>query len=162
MELNIQDPAHHDVLAVNGVASVGGTLNVTLAHGAAPLQDGDTFDIFDFATTVGTFSTLNLPALSAGLGWHANDLYAAGELKVVSMQADYNQDDVIDGLDFLTWQRGESPDPHSAADLAAWRETFGAFVPQPSVAAAVPEPHSILIAALAAAAMAQSRRRITG
>ena len=36
----------------------------------------------------------------------------------VALAGDFNNDGVVDGADFLAWQRGESPEPLSAADLA--------------------------------------------
>jgi hypothetical protein len=39
--------------------------------------------------------------------------------------ADFNADGFVDGRDFLIWQRGESPHPLSAADLALWTEQYG-------------------------------------
>ncbi len=38
--------------------------------------------------------------------------------------ADFKQDFSIDGKDFLTWQRGGSPNPMSASDLAAWEMNY--------------------------------------
>jgi len=38
---------------------------------------------------------------------------------------DFNVDGTYDGLDFLKWQRGESPDPLSASDLADWEANYG-------------------------------------
>ncbi len=32
---------------------------------------------------------------------------------------------VVDGADFLRWQRGQSPDPFSASDLADWEANYG-------------------------------------
>jgi hypothetical protein len=39
--------------------------------------------------------------------------------------ADFDGNGVVDGRDFLLWQRGESPDPLSAADLAVWQGSYG-------------------------------------
>ncbi len=54
--------------------------------------------------------------------------------------ADFNRDALVDGRDFLAWQRGESPDPLSSADLALWQASYGA---DSSLAVAVPEPNSM-------------------
>jgi pectinesterase len=58
--------------------------------------------------------------------------------------ADFNDDGDVDGQDFLVWQRGESPNPGSASDLALWQEQYGAAGDMASVA--IPEPASWLIA----------------
>ena len=42
---------------------------------------------------------------------------------------------------FLSWQRGGSPNPVSAADLAIWQADYGAVVlSSTATTAAVPEP----------------------
>ena len=71
--------------------------------------------------------------------------------------ADYDHDDDVDGLDFLKWQRGESPDPLSAGDLALWEDQYGSPPPL-AAASAVPEPTTCTLT-LAALCLAMSRRR---
>jgi hypothetical protein len=39
--------------------------------------------------------------------------------------ADFDLDGDVDGRDFLKWQRGDSPNPLSSADLALWQEQYG-------------------------------------
>jgi hypothetical protein len=38
---------------------------------------------------------------------------------------DYDNDGDVDGRDFLRWQRGNSPSPLSATDLAVWQANYG-------------------------------------
>jgi hypothetical protein len=71
---------------------------------------------------------------------------------------DFTGDGVVDGADFLKWQRGESPSPLSAADLATWKAGFGTSAAALSVSA-VPEPATIAIGLLGAAAMGVAARR---
>jgi hypothetical protein len=52
---------------------------------------------------------------------------------------DFDDDGDVDGRDFLKWQRGESPDPLSADDLAIWQVQYGTTPPL-SATIAVPEP----------------------
>ncbi len=52
----------------------------------------------------------------------------------------YDLDLEVDGFDFLMWQRGESPDPFSASDLAAWEANYGLVAPLSATSEAVPEP----------------------
>jgi hypothetical protein len=42
-----------------------------------------------------------------------------------TLPGDFNDDDRVDGSDFLAWQRGGSPTPLSAGDLTLWRTRFG-------------------------------------
>ncbi|MCA9235189.1 MAG: hypothetical protein KDA44_06945 [Planctomycetales bacterium] len=72
---------------------------------------------------------------------------------------DFDEDGDVDGGDFLAWQRGDSPTPLSADDLAAWQANFGGGGALASVAAGVPEPGSLLLAALSAALVVGARRR---
>ena len=60
-----------------------GTLGVALINSFVPAA-GDSFDLFDFdaARDAGTFATLNLPTLSAGLLWDAATLYLDGSLRI--------------------------------------------------------------------------------
>lgn len=71
--------------------------------------------------------------------------------------ADFDNDGDVDGRDFLVWQRGASPNPMSAGDLALWKAQFGTA----GLAAdfvAVPEPCGFTIAILTAAFSATARR----
>ena len=74
--------------------------------------------------------------------------------------ADFDGNGVVNGSDFLKWQRGESPAPLSAPDLALWKAQFGSTTQVASVQA-VPEPLAITSAILAGlVAIYVSRRRI--
>ncbi len=76
---------------------------------------------------------------------------------------DFDGNGVTDGADFLAWQRGESPNPLSASDLAAWQANFGAgaltsALRLPPLNIAVPEPASFVLAAGSLALIARRRR----
>ena len=61
---------------------------------------------------------------------------------------DFDLDGDVDGHDFLKWQRGDSLVPLSATDLSKWQESYGN--PAQFIATAlVPEPHSLLLGAVA-------------
>jgi hypothetical protein len=74
--------------------------------------------------------------------------------------ADFDDDDDIDGADFLKWQRGETPGLGSAEELALWEQQYGTTVPAVAAATTVPEPSTLLLASLAGCALLQRRRRI--
>ena len=69
---------------------------------------------------------------------------------------DFDVDGIVDGGDFLAWQRGASPDPHSPADLAAWQAHYGDDL-SAATAAAIPEPAAWVLAALGAMLLVRRR-----
>lgn len=72
------------------------------------------------------------------------------------IDADYNDNDMIEGGDFLDWQRGESPVTLSRFDLSVWQENYG--MDASAVAATrVPEPCCSLLAFAALCAIASPR-----
>jgi hypothetical protein len=86
----------------------------------------------------------------------ASDMQVVGD--TISTPGDFDFDGDVDGRDFLIWQRGDSPDPLSASDLALWQDHYGSG---PLVASAtVPEPSSALLLLLGASlAMSYGRQR---
>ncbi|MBA4105040.1 MAG: hypothetical protein C0485_04720 [Pirellula sp.] len=74
------------------------------------------------------------------------------------LDGDFNDDDVVDGADFLVWQRGGSPNPLSAGDLNLWKTNFGQTAATSAVGS-VPEPASLGLAVMGIAALAAARRR---
>jgi hypothetical protein len=69
---------------------------------------------------------------------------------------DFNGDGAVDGTDFLAWQRGLSPTPLSAQDLAKWKANFGATS---GAAATRPAPEPTTIVQLIAVSSFLPRRR---
>jgi hypothetical protein len=69
---------------------------------------------------------------------------------------DLDGDDDTDGNDFLLWQRGQSPNPLSAGDLADWEAGFGTAT---VAARPVPEPSAVALVGLAAAGLMLASRR---
>lgn len=75
-----------------------------------------------------------------------------------SLPGDFNGDGHVDGRDFLAWQRGESPEHGSDADLATWQTHYGAEAAM-SASVVVPEPVSMALAVVGLAAIITHRRR---
>lgn len=86
---------------------------------------------------------------------------AAFEINAAAaLPGDFNRDDIVDGADFLAWQRafgsttqlsadGSLNKVVDADDLAIWRENFGRTWPASMSAAAVPEPSGFSLVACA-------------
>lgn len=72
----------YDQVLINSGANLGGTLQVSLLNGYTPLLN-DAFDILISQFTSGTFDTLQLPSLSAGLEWEISYTTTTVTLTVV-------------------------------------------------------------------------------
>ena len=55
----------YDVLNVSGAAALGGTINIDLLTGFTPIV-GDTWDVLNYASETGSFTTVNLPTAPVG------------------------------------------------------------------------------------------------
>ena len=75
-----------DKYVVAGALSFGGTLNVVWWGGFIGAE-GQRFDLFDWGSSTGTFSTLDFSAtpLAAGLTWDASKLYLTGEIAIAAV-----------------------------------------------------------------------------
>ncbi len=158
-----------DRLNVAGSASLAGSLSISLLSGFTPAS-GNSFQIISATGGVlGAFNSITFPTLGGGLGW--NILYSgtAVTLQVLStaVPGDYNNNGTVDAADYILWRNGgplqnevHNPGAVTAEDYTEWRSRFGnaagAGASQPN-SAAVPEPTTWLLVALALAALTFSR-----
>ncbi len=147
---------------VSGATALAGGLSVSLASGFTPTL-GDTFAILNASGSLtGTFATESLPTLGGGLALDVQYTSDSVILEVVAagIPGDFDFDGDVDGRDFLAWQRGESPNPFSAGDLAAWQMNYGNGALM-AASVAVPEPSAwvVLIPGLALLFVARSPAR---
>jgi fibronectin type 3 domain-containing protein len=75
-------PLTNNAAKISGTLFEGGAFNVTNISGGA-LAGGDTFTLFNAASYSGSFASVILPSLPAGLGWNMNNLNIDGTLSVV-------------------------------------------------------------------------------
>jgi hypothetical protein len=146
MELAVNTPgAEHDKVVVDGAVTLAGTLDVSLLS-PFTLIPGQTFEIIEVAGAlsgmfdglaegglVGNFSGTNLVISYSGGDGNDVTLLAA-------LPGDFDFDLDVDGLDFLKWQRGQSPTPSSASDLADWETNYGTVPSLSTASTPVPEP----------------------
>lgn len=110
------------------------------------------------------------PQGSGGTVYFDDAYLATGILASEGVGGDFNNDNDVDGADFLTWQRhfGDSNASHAEGDadrstavngddLAVWSSQFGGTPAAERTSASVPEPTSFAILMLAAVACAAMR-----
>ncbi|MEX2168328.1 MAG: LamG domain-containing protein [Pirellulales bacterium] len=144
----------YDVLNVTGSMTLnGGTLSVSLIDGFMPAA-GNSFDILDFASRIGSFTTLNL---QGGAGsWNTSQLLTTGTITFTgsaSVAGDYNGNGTVDAADYVVWRNtlrpsitpgtgadGTGDGVINQADYNFWKSRFGATSGSGSGNTGVPEP----------------------
>jgi autotransporter-associated beta strand protein len=163
----------NDLLDIAGNLDVadGFVLEVLLDGSVSPssLAAGDSWDLFDFSTSSGTFDETDfiLPGgLGSNLAWDTSNLLVDGTISIVSLglPGDYNNDGIVDAADYTVWRdhlgeadetalngNGDGMNGVDEADFALWKSNFGATSGAGSGATAepqgVPEPSSIVLLA---------------
>jgi len=143
-----------DRIDIEGDATLKGNLVIDLLTGFRPSL-GDQFEFLDVAGTLsGQFLGLDEgDFLTAITGQPFQISYAGGDgndvLLTAGLAGDFDADGDVDGNDFLFWQRGESFDPLSASDLAAWEANYSTIAPLAATSTAVPEPGTCLLVCFA-------------
>ncbi len=90
-----------------GNLTFGGNLLVN--NFGDPLQAGDTFKLFSFTGDPGSFASLTLPALGAGLAWNASNLALDGTITVISTtttQPQLSNPQLLDATNFILTATG--------------------------------------------------------
>jgi T5SS/PEP-CTERM-associated repeat protein len=141
--------------------TLAGTLNVTTVAGFSPFA-GQAFDLLNWTLTrTGSFGTLQLPTLAAGLSWNTSQLYTTGVISVAGangLAGDFNQSGTVDAADYVTWRNGGG----SADLLNTWRANFGRTAPAAGGGeeVSVPEPATGVMLALAGLSVIWCRPRL--
>jgi hypothetical protein len=177
----------YDAILAGGQLSFAGNLQIALINGFTPSR-GNEFDILDWSSLSGAFSSLQLPSLVSPLRWNVGQLYADGTLSVVDsshLPGDFNRDTQVTAADIPVMLQALTNVPGyetqygvSDSDLLAIGDfdNSGAFtnadmqgllyllshggivLGSPSPAAPVPEPTSIVLLGLGGLAIAFCRR----
>ena len=104
---------------------------------------------------------LHLQLDPGGFGTQGQYTVRWNELSLVTqagLPGDYNEDNRVDGQDFLIWQRGDSLASMDAGDLNDWRTNFGDVVASTPAVGAVPEPTTLGLVFLAGVGACGLRR----
>jgi hypothetical protein len=172
-------------IAVGGLATLGGALEVSLnSSGANPLapMEGAAYEIISAVEgLIGDFTSFTLPFLGIDLGWFTDPDPVAGTytLRVLStalaIGADFNGDGLVDNDDYLIWlanlgNPGGLGDANGdgrvdGRDFLIWQMQLGGpGMPVPgagsaagSGVAAVPEPSTLILCALACCMLLRRR-----
>ncbi|QDT71270.1 beta strand repeat-containing protein [Lacipirellula limnantheis] len=167
----------YDRVLVGGNAILDGYLNIEIDGGFVPAL-GNTFDILSatFGRS-GTFDTVDVSGMPAGLAFHLDYLPNTVRLTVVNKPiytADFDEDGDVDGTDLTFWKNAynlnqlgdaDGDNDSDGADFLLWQQQFGSApavaIAQPA-AAAVPEPSAaaLLLVAMAGAGWRRSRDRL--
>ena len=158
--------AEYDQLLVSGAVALGGALKVSLTNGFTPTS-GMSFDILDWGSISGTFATLTLPTLGAGLVWNDSQLYLTGALSV-GLPGDFNADSAVNAADYVVWRKNPGG-IYSPDDYNIWRAHFGQTagsgassalpLPPSALESAVPEPAGFVLLSIGVIMGLAVRRR---
>jgi hypothetical protein len=159
LQIELASPSSFDTLVVDGNLTLGGTLSVLLLNGYSPIG-GAAFDILNWGTLTGTFSTLQLPPLAGSLSWDTTRLYTDGVLAVAGagLAGDYNLNGTVDAADYVVWRKmlgqsgsglaadGDGNGTIDTGDYDLWRAHFAqAAGAAAATIAMVPEPENLRI-----------------
>jgi hypothetical protein len=168
----------YDRMIVNGFAQLDGYLNIDIDGGFVPAL-GNVFNIISATGGMaGTFDTVDVSGMPAGLTFHVNYTPTLVQLQVVNkplFDADFDDDGDVDATDYQIWQHafqlnqlGDATGDNisDARDYVIWRKEFGSHAGAGSGAglagvdgANVPEPGmpALAVAALLCAFGARKR-----
>ncbi|WP_172991839.1 family 16 glycosylhydrolase [Lacipirellula parvula] len=181
LRIEIETTTAFDTLAAMGTLTIVPDAKLHVAFAASSTYVPTAGDEFIIATAIGGvaggFDQLELPSVD-GLAWNLVTAENSLTLELVAaISADFNLDGVVDGADFLVWQRGANiasgaePSDGDAngdgrvngEDLQIWREQFGAVANlAASPTAGVPEPGGMVLLGLAIVVAAPVRARLRG
>ncbi len=130
------DAIHH-----SGIATLGGTLDVSLLGAFAP-EAGSSFEIITaLGGVTGMFADELLPTLASGLDW--NVVYGSHsvllEVAALALPGDFNADGAVDAADYVLWRKTLG----TPATYLEWRSNFGQSTGTgagSNLVARVPEP----------------------
>jgi hypothetical protein len=160
MELAGGETPMNDVLAINGNATLAGTVEATLV-GEESLALHDSFALLTATGGItGTFNQWVLPDLPDDQFWFIE--YGANEVRATVEEiipGDFNLDGHVDAGDFITWAKTGG----SAENYATWQANFGRSIASvgPPPSATAPEPASVWMLLSALIFIGQAATRTT-
>ena len=86
---------------MTGQLALGGTLNVSVINGFG-LTAGNLFDFLDWGSVNGKFASVLLPPLASPLVWYTSQLYNNGRVSIIDsnfLPGDFNRDGHVNAAD---------------------------------------------------------------
>lgn len=160
-----QVSSEHDFIAVDGSATLDGTLAVSLydlGSGLFSPTFGDQFEIVSTTAGVfGEFDQLLTPNLSPGLAWELlyNPLNVILAV-VATIEGDYDADGDVDSDDLNQWEDNYGDGEMDGRSLLSWQQNYtGPSAGAQAAISAVPEPTSFVLFACGLGMLLGARRR---
>ena len=152
-----QDPEHHEFRMESFEGRPLFVGNIRFGHSYAWLEGEGLWDFQDWMTADDQIRILEpFTRFDVFIDWERLLPFPeAHEPWVLEpLAGDFDGDRDVDGNDFLTWQRGESPIPLSQSDLEVWQANFGDVAsPVTATSTTVPEPTTGLMLMLGMASL---------
>jgi hypothetical protein len=158
-----------DRMTLLGQAILGGELNVSLLNGFSPAA-GNAFSFLSAVGGVtGTFNSVNLPPLGAGLSWSLSYNPTNVQLSVIqALAGDFDGDGRVDAADYVVWRKYDG----TPTGYNTWRAHFGQTAGSGSaghplgasagsLSVAVPEPISLGLLLCVIAPLVRVRRLVS-
>ena len=149
------------MLALNGTASLAGTLDIDRINGFNPVN-GNSFTVLTASSVTGN---LTLTGENAGFSLQVNPTSLVLNFAAVGVPGDFNNNGTVDAADYVLWRNGgpllNDPTPGvQPADYDFWRARFGATAGSGSASATggVPEPAAAALLLLGIALFGFGRR----
>ena len=174
LNIELAGAADFDVLAISGMATLDGTLDVVLINSFFPTP-GETFEIMTFASHSGEFSSATGDVGLLDPVTFLLPLYSSTNLLLfTAIPGDGSLNGEVQAADYTLWANGFGSGTPSfttgdyngdgstnAADYTIWANNFGMMVaaPEASAAAAVPEPSTFVLAIVGIIGLCCYRRR---
>lgn len=179
LELGGTGLSDYDRMTLTGIASLGGTLALSLIDGYVPTSGDPAFTILSASSVGGTFDTVLQPAgMPTGLFFDVVYNAANVQLMVIDqLLGDYNQNGIVDAADYTEWRDtlgnavtaftgadGDGDGMIDNDDYVVWKDNFGAMAASGatgsvSADAPVPEPQAYQLLLLAIVAIVPKIRR---
>jgi arabinan endo-1,5-alpha-L-arabinosidase len=159
LHIDVGGVANFDRLVVNGTAALDGTLKLSLINGFT-LTTPTSFDVLDGTTLTGRFVALDLPALSGFLWDASQLYVTGSLAVVPQFEADFNSNGRVDADDLAILRGGYGSTAAGRAtgdatgdgvvdgsDFLVWQRQLGGGAAETTATTAVPEPAAAILAA---------------